>query len=180
MQGIVFTVLSDMLIEKFGMSFLNEVLDELDLKSGGAYTAGVQYDDEEVTQIVVKLSEKLSLSVDEILKIYGEYLFPRLLERLPNSSVDTSSLFNFLSQVDSVIHKEVRRIHPDVYLPTFECERLGESQLKMRYFSKRKLCSLSEGLILGAAVHFGSNITIHQTCCLKLGDDYCELVIDKE
>ena len=47
----------------------------------------------------------------------------------------------------------------------------------MGYRSPRKLCSFAEGLLLGAADHYGEQLTIEQPRCMKRGDDQCVLEI---
>ena len=47
----------------------------------------------------------------------------------------------------------------------------------MGYRSPRKMCSFAEGLLLGAADHFGERLTIAQPACMKRGDDHCVLEI---
>ena len=47
----------------------------------------------------------------------------------------------------------------------------------MGYRSPRKMCSFAEGLLLGAADHFGERLTIEQPACMKRGDDQCVLEI---
>lgn len=175
MQGVIYTILADMMIESQGMGFWNQLLSDLELPSNGIYTAGIQYKDEELLQIVGYLTKKLNISEIELVRSYGRFLFPRLLKRLPSGYVELSSLKRFLLQVDEVIHKEVKRIHPDVYLPEFSYEDPGANELVMIYRSRRKLCSLSEGLIYGAGEYFKTPVQIKHPKCMLRGDDHCRL-----
>ena len=45
----------------------------------------------------------------------------------------------------------------------------------MRYRSERRMCAFAEGLIEGAAEHFGERATIAQPQCMHRGDDHCVL-----
>ena len=47
----------------------------------------------------------------------------------------------------------------------------------MGYDSHRKMCSFAEGLIEGAAAHFGQQVAIVQPTCMLRGDDKCQLEI---
>jgi len=174
MQGLIYTVLADMVVELKGMSFWNTTLSELSLPSKGAYTAGEQYADEELYGLVKYLSNKLNLTEFELVKAYGNYLFPILLSRLPAGLI---SMKNFLLQIDDVIHKEVKRLHPEVYLPEFKYIDVSENELVMLYYSKRKLCSLSEGLIGGAAEYFNAKVEIKHPICMLAGHEHCRLEI---
>lgn len=177
MQGLIYTILADMVIESKGIGFWNKVLEEVNLPSKGIYTAGIQYDDAELMLLVEYLSDALNMPQFELIRLYGQYLFPKLLERLPQGYVELSSMKRFLLQVDEVIHKEVKRIHPNVYLPEFEYQDTAENQLIMMYRSKRKLCSLSEGLILGAGEYFNTPVNIAHPICMLEGHDHCRLEI---
>ena len=180
MQGIVYTILADMVVENYGMALWNEVISESELESGGAFTAGAQYNDSELIGIVNQLSLRLSVPANDLIRGYGEYLFPKLLEQLPLDDLDMSSMRAFLLQVDSVIHKEVKRIHSNAYLPSFEYEENGQDNLTMLYRSKRKLCALSEGLLAGASKYFSTPITINHSKCMHRGDDHCRLEIQMD
>ncbi len=177
MQGSIFTSFSEMVIEKMGMECWNELIYETQPASKGVYTAGAQYADSELVAMVVKLSSKTGTAVNELLGAFGEYTFGRLYQ---NSPADLSSLTNlrdFILAVDDVIHSEVKRVHPDAYLPTFEYFDIGNGDLKLHYFSKRKLCHVAIGLIRGAAVEFAEQIEITHPICMRDGSEHCELII---
>ncbi|TQV73778.1 guanylate cyclase [Aliikangiella marina] len=177
MQGLIYTILADMVIDMKGIPFWNEVIRESNVASKGAYTTGVQYDDEELFAIVEYLEKALELPQAEIIKLYGVHLFPILLEKMPVGSLEMSSMKRFLLQIDEVIHKEVKRVNPDVYLPEFQYIDPGKDELVMLYRSKRKLCPLSEGLIIGAGKHFNTEVTINHPICMHDGADHCRLEI---
>ncbi|TQV87595.1 heme NO-binding domain-containing protein [Aliikangiella coralliicola] len=175
MQGIIYTLLSDMVIEQAGMAAWNDVLNQVQPKSGGAYTAGQQYDDEELLSIVHFLSDKLSVPVADLIRQFGEYIFPALMARNPCDLPDGITAKEFLKQVDSVIHVGVKHIHPNAYLPTFRYEDPADNRLVMLYQSKRKMCTLAEGLIYGAGKHYDTHVDIKHTKCLHKDDDHCRL-----
>lgn len=45
------------------------------------------------------------------------------------------------------------------------------------YYSPRKLCAFAEGLLLGAADHYGQAINVQQPNCMNRGDPRCRLEI---
>jgi predicted hydrocarbon binding protein len=47
----------------------------------------------------------------------------------------------------------------------------------MEYRSERRLCAFAEGLLHGAADHYGERIEIERPACLKRGDDRCVLAV---
>ena len=178
MQGSIFTAFSDMIIEKMGMDQWNELINTTTPASGGAYTKGAQYEDSELVNMVVVLSEKTGLAVESLIQSFGEYLFTSLYNSCPSDMSKVTSLRDFLLMIDSVIHVEVKRLHPQAYLPKFEYEDGENNTLIMYYRSKRKLCHVSVGLINGAAKHFQEKIHISHPECMHDGAERCKLIID--
>lgn len=177
MQGIIFTALSDMVIEKLGMAVWDQLLDDADLPSQGAYTSGGRYDDAELLTLVGMLSERTGIAAPDLIRSFGEYLFAKLYASLPDSIRGSENLRQFLLAIENTIHKEVKRIYPDSYLPSFQYDDSNTKQLTMHYRSKRKLCFAAEGLIAGAAAQFKESIRIEHPVCMHHGADHCCFVV---
>ncbi|MFT5295171.1 MAG: putative hydrocarbon binding protein [Colwellia sp.] len=177
MQGSIFTTFSEMVIEKMGMSVWNKLLEKVNPSSEGVYTNGMQYDDSEILAYVSELSIITKVNVPTLVRTFGEYLFIHLFNSSPIQGSHIDNLKDFLTCIDAVIHKEVKRVYPDAYLPSFKYDETPEGDLIMFYKSKRKLCHLSEGLITGAAKHFEQSISIKHPECMHDGAEKCKLVI---
>lgn len=177
MQGSIYTTFADMVIEKMGMTVWNELLAIVAPQSQGVYTKGMYYDDAEIMALVTALSEKTNIDVPTLVKSFGEYLFSNLYQSSPANISHIDNLKDFLLAIDQVIHKEVKRVYPNAYLPSFEYSEADNGNLIMFYRSKRKLCHLSEGLIASAAKHFKQKITIKHPECMHHGADKCQLII---
>jgi len=178
MQGSIYTAFSDMVIEQMGMEKWNELIERTQPDSGGIYTSGAQYEDSELINMVVLLSEQTGIAVNDLVEAFGTYLFDILYR---NSSADVSSIDNlkdFLLAIDNVIHVEVQRVHPNAYLPKFEYEDGPNGGLIMYYSSKRKLCAVSVGLIKGAAAKFNESVTISHPECMHKGANKCKLIVN--
>jgi len=178
MQGTIYTAFSDMIIDKMGMAQWNELLDESDVPSRGVYTSGQLYDDNELITMVVVLSEKTGIAIEKLVEAFGQFLFDRLYSRSPVDVSKFEDLKTFLLAVDQNIHVEVKRGHPDAYLPKFDYEETAQGELIMYYSSKRKLCHLSIGLIQGAAKKFNENIEITHPQCMHDGAQCCKLIVN--
>ncbi|MCL9783082.1 heme NO-binding domain-containing protein [Vibrio sp. S4M6] len=178
MQGAVFTAFSDMIIEKMGMETLDELIDTTNPESGGAYTAGGNYADSELFNMVGALSEKTNIPAGELVRAFGEYLFEKLYNSCPADVSQIKDLKTFLLAIDSVIHKEVKRLYPQAYLPTFDYDETPDGNLTIIYNSDRKLCELAEGLIVGAAEHFSQPIQLTHPDCLHRGDKHCKIKVE--
>lgn len=160
MKGIVFSELNDMVDEVFGPDMMDDVLDECDLDSGGAYTSVGTYDHGEMLKLVTVLSEKSGIPVPDLVFKYGQYLFSQFGEFKPEFFKGVTNAFDFLESVDGHIHVEVRKLYHDAELPEFITERTDKNTLVMTYRSKRPFADLAAGMIQGCIDHFKENITV--------------------
>lgn len=175
MQGTVFTVFSEMVIQKFGMTYWNQLIEESHLSSGGAYTSVEQYDDQELFTLVKSISNQQDIPLPTLLEGFGEYLFPQLFPMTPKSLSHIHLLKDYILSIENVIHVEVQRLYPDSYLPTFEYEEINDTELIVYYQSKRKLCHVAIGLLKGASKHFNQEILLQQLECMHQGHDKCKI-----
>ena len=160
MLGVVFTELMEMVENKFGEDLLEDILDEVQLESGGAYTAVGSYSHKEIIQIVVALSKATELPVDDLVVAFGKHLMTVFAEKYPDFFSEVNDSFAFLSSVDQHIHKEVLKLYPNAELPQFICTEVDNMTLQMRYSSVRPFSNLARGLIEGTLSHFGEKATI--------------------
>ncbi|MFT6261284.1 MAG: hypothetical protein ACJA0E_000605 [Bermanella sp.] len=170
MQGIIFNALEEYVLEKAGMELWNSVIDDSKVASGGIYTARGKYDDAEIIALTTTLSEKLALSLNDCLNIFGEFLFNYLVDRGPIKVKDYTNLQSLLSELESVIYGGVKLINPDTYTPLLEYIPRDENSGELVYRSNRQLCPIAEGVIKGLAKHYYPSIIFSHTQCMH--DDY--------
>jgi hypothetical protein len=162
MKGIIFTAFLDLVEEKFGMEMLEEVISSANLPNEGAYTSVGTYDHSELIAMVVILSEKSSIAVEDLVKAFGEYLFGVLSQTYPHWLEGIDSAFGLLEKVDGFIHVEVKKLYPDAKPPDFDCRRISSTQLEMIYHSPRGMGDVAEGLILGCATYYAQSIGVQR------------------
>jgi hypothetical protein len=158
-KGIVFTELAEMVEGIFGMKKLNELIDSVDLESGGSYTSVGTYDSKELNQLVGSLSSMTGTPVDKLVHTYGRYFFDYLKNNYPDF-FDEEGAFEFFKTIDSHIHVEVKKLYPDAELPEFEFLEQGENILLLTYKSERKLSNFALGLIERTIEYFDENIEV--------------------
>jgi hypothetical protein len=174
MKGIVFTEFLSMVESLHGLDMVDDIIEMSDLPSGGAYTAVGTYDHTEIVSLVCNLSKETSTPVPALLQAFGSHLFHSLAKAYPNFVQRTTDPLEFLEQVETYIHVEVRKLYPDAELPSFVCSRPhSDNQLHMVYHSARHMEDVCEGLIKGSLDHFKSNATIER----KSIDDDSELFV---
>jgi len=178
MKGMIFTALADLVERDYGLATWQKALDSCDCTNSGAYSAGGSYPDHEILCLVGFLCEELDLPKEFVLRRFGESLFESLKASHPYFLTPHADTKSFLLSIKDVIHKDVEKLHPGTSLPwlSYASEETPK-HLTMLYQSKRKLCFLAEGLILGAANHFECEIALIHSRCVYRGDENCQLDI---
>jgi hypothetical protein len=160
MKGVVFTEFLEMVEERFSIDMVDDLLDDAQPASGGAYTSVGTYDHAEMVALVRALAERTRMSSAELLCAFGERLFGRFVVAYPRFFDEVTTAFQFLAGIEDIIHAEVRKLYPDAELPAFEVERHEVDELVLVYDSGRHLEDLAEGLIRGCGAYFGEHIVI--------------------
>jgi predicted hydrocarbon binding protein len=174
MKGIVFNIFSDLVTDNFGWETWDQLIERTKPGSDAIYTSGDVYPDEELVAYVTELSEITGAAAPALIRTFGKYMMHKFKGIHPEflEGMDAKS---FLSSVHDVIHVEVKKLHPDSLLPSFEYEDHAPDELTMIYASDRKLCPLAEGLIDGVAEVFEQKISISHPQCMHDGADSCRL-----
>jgi len=177
MKGIVFTEFLTMVEESFSLDMVDTIIEKSDLPSGGSYTSVGTYSHTEIADLVTNLSKESDISIPILLKTFGTYLFHSLARHYPEFVEEASDPLDFLEQVETYIHVEVKKLYPDAELPTFICSRPNSNnELHMIYESNRHMEDVCEGLIIGSLEHFKKNCSIARE---KLSDDRELFIISK-
>lgn len=154
MKGVVFSELLDWIERDHGVEVLDEVLLAADLPHGGAYTSAGWYDAEELAAIVASLARWTGAGEATLLQAYGRHLFGVLARAYPDLVARHANALDLLTAIESVVHAEVRKLHPDADLPRFGIVRDGP-RVVLEYSSPRPFADLARGLIDGCLAHFG-------------------------
>ena len=162
MKGIVFTEFLDMVDHKIAPEVADQIIEDVDVPSGCAYTAIGTYDYGEMIELVGALSERTGVSVADLQKAYGRHLFKVFTKKYPSMFRDGDTAFDVLERVDDTIHREVHKLYPDAELPVFKAARHDNVWLKLDYTANRPFADLAEGLIEGCIEHFGGGIEMHR------------------
>lgn len=158
MKGIVFTEFLNMLDTKFEPLFIETLIEEANLPSGGIYTSIGTYNVDEMVALVTLLSEKTGLSVPALEKTFGEYLLGAFVRQHPQQFGADEDTFSILTQLNDSIHVDVRKLYPDAELPVFSHTWATPDRLELKYRSPRPFADVAEGLITGCIAHFGDDI----------------------
>ncbi|WP_299260245.1 heme NO-binding domain-containing protein [uncultured Aquimarina sp.] len=172
MKGIVFTEFLELVEDKFGLDVVEEIIEKSELPSGGAYTAVGTYDFAEMLSLLKNLSEKTSVSIDDLLLTYAEHFFSVLAGSYPGLIEKYDDPIELLSSIENHIHIEVRKIYPDAELPTFEVLEKTKTSLVLIYKSSRAMYNFGLGLMNKTFEHYNASATIQLE---KLKEDGTEV-----
>lgn len=159
MLGIVFTALIEMLEEKVSPEFADDVIEEANLPTNGAYTAVGYYPYAEMQKLLSVLVEKTGKSEEVLLHDFGYFLFGKLADNHHQVLSGYNDVLQALEHLDDNIHVQVQKLYPDADLPRFSVMSRTDNAMRLRYYSTRELYPLAEGLMDGAADHFGNQIS---------------------
>ena len=173
MKGIIFNLAEEVLVAAHGDDVWDDVLEASGLD--GAYTSLGSYPDDELFALVSGASKVLGADAQAVVRAIGEGAIPLLAQRFPVFFDRHGSTRSFVLTVNDIIHPEVRKLYPGADVPEFTFDLPDPEVVIIGYRSDRKLCSLAEGFIAGAARHFGEEVSIEQTACMLHGEDHCSI-----
>lgn len=173
MLGIVFNALEEFVLETADMETWNAVIDASDLQSGGAYTFGVTYEDSEIVSLATNLCKQLDIPLETGLDLFGQFLFGYLIKKGPIELQEYNDTQTLLKNIEDVVHRDVKRLHPNAYTPFFEYLPDTQSSGSLTYASKRRLCMVAGGLLQGAAKHYGQSVEMEHVQCMHDGAENC-------
>lgn len=160
MKGVVFVELIAMAESIAGEDKVDEILDDCDLESGGVFTSVGNYPCSELMKVVQAFSDALDAPVDLLQNKFGQWMFNKFVDGYPVFFNGKNDAFTMLESIENEVHVEVRKLYPEVELPTFETIRVADGEMKMIYASERPLVAFCEGMIEACLSHFGKPATI--------------------
>ena len=175
MKGIVFNLLEEIVSRDHGEDVWDQLLAAAELD--GSYTSLGSYSDQDLMRLVAAASSALGTPPDEIVRWFGRSALPLFADRYPQFFEPHTSTRSFVLTLNRVIHPEVRKLYPGADVPVFDFDASSDEVLVMGYVSPRKMCAFAEGLIEGAAAHYGEQAAIEQPQCMVRGDEKCVLEI---
>ena len=175
MKGVVFNLLEELVTRDYGEDTWDALLDAAEVD--GAYTTLGSYDDADFGRLVAAASDALETPPDEMVRWFGRNALPLFHRSHPQLFERHSDTRSFVLTLNEIIHPDVRKLYPGADVPVFDFDASADGGLVIGYRSPRKLCSFAEGLLEGAALHFGEELAVDQRQCMKRGDHRCVLEV---
>lgn len=160
MRGVIFTELIEFMEDNLGFDLADSVVAGANLEAGGVFSQGGNYPFDELVKIVVSLSKKTGKDINELLTIFGEHLFVKLVGIYGKDIDKYTSTIDLVNEVEAIVHVEVKKLYPDADLPTFTIVKKDDNSLIIHYISDKKLEALAYGLMMGSAQYFNESINV--------------------
>lgn len=179
MHGIVLKGLKDFVVSRYDHETWLVVQREAGI-DGKVYVPITDYDDEDVLALVEAASELTGTEVPRLLREFGQFLVPPLVETYGVHVDEDWTGLELLANVESYIHTALRAKQLSTYTPpNLSAEWDGSDHVRVTYRSDRELCALAKGLISGVGDYYGEPLSVREQSCMLDGDDRCELLVTR-
>lgn len=179
MKGVVFVELIRMAESVMGEETVDDILDKADLNSDGAFSTVGNYPCSELITLVEAFGAHLGAPVETLQTQFGDWMFNRFVDGYPAFFEGKNDGFDMLDSIENEVHVEVRKLYPDVELPTFATERPGEGRFVMVYESERPLQHFCRGMVEACMKHFKHDYTLDMKASEKGGQYRAEFHLQK-
>jgi len=161
-KGVMFTGFVDWVEATRGLATADSLLTaaEGELSTDGAYTSVGNYPHRELIVLARALAEAEGTSTDAILRDYGRAAFGALAALQPEIMESFTNLYACLSNVEKLIHVQVRKLYQDAHPPLIGTTLAPFGEIYLEYTSQRDFTALCHGLILGAIDRYSPRATV--------------------
>lgn len=160
MKGLIFTELIDFVERHTSLILGEQIISDARLPNDGAFSAVGNYPHSQAIQLVEAAERHLDQPASELMRLFGNELFDRLLDIHPEFfSEDVNDTFSFLSSVQTHIHTEVEKLYPGSSPPQVVTSIEGD-QMTVIYESHRPFAMIALGLVEGCCAHFDDTLAV--------------------
>jgi len=171
-HGLIYSELERFAQLRLGPEGWNRLLSDARL-TGRRYSKTENYPSDDLTALVYAASQATGHSADTLVEAFGIFLVPTLLELFSSHLDPAWRTLETIEHTEEAFHVVVRnRLHATP--PPLKVSRLGPAEVRVRYASQRRLCSLARGIILGLAHRFQETVAITEAACMKQGAAVCD------
>jgi hypothetical protein len=172
MHGLVFAELEKFVTRAHGANTWQEILSQSGI-SAQVFVALGTYPDADLMRLVQAATVVTKTPLTPLLEGFGEFITPTLFSMYRTVIAPGWRTLDLVENTESVIHAVVRSRGGTP--PVLSATRQSPTHLIVNYGSKRKMCALARGIILGIARHYGENVGINETACMLFGAKACRL-----
>jgi len=177
MKGAIFKGIQLYITTQYGDEQWNAIKEESHCHEP-FFALGQSYPDELALQILGQASKITGETVEDLLLGIGRFWVVHI------GKANYPSIFGlvggnarqFLLNMNRA-HELVTQSLADAQPPRFEYAEPGGGTLRIKYFSRRNLCTLLRGLILGVGDYFDEKLEVTEIGCVSSGAEHCEIEV---
>jgi Haem-NO-binding len=178
MYGLVNAAFRELIISRHGLGKWEDIRRKLEIDSD-EFARMQPYADALTYQMVKHGAQATGVTEEELLSAFGEFWvtytdragYGALFEFAGDSLVD------FLLGLDE-LHARVGRNFPKLKPPSFRCDVIDRSTLRMHYLTDRSgLCPFVSGLLKGLSNRFQTPLDVTTLECRARGADHCVFLL---
>ncbi|RBP51425.1 heme NO-binding domain-containing protein [Arenicella xantha] len=154
MKGIILSEFVEFLEQHAGEDAAQQIIDQCQLASDGAYSRVGLYDYHELIQLLTESVSETGASAEEMLDGFSNHLFAVFKRDYGVFFEGIGNAAQMLMQIDNHIHVEVEKLYPDAELPRFDYRQDG-ANLILNYQSPRPLALVAKALVSACLKYFG-------------------------
>ncbi|XP_039695338.1 guanylate cyclase soluble subunit beta-2-like [Pteropus medius] len=152
--GFINTCLQSLVIEKFGEETWEKLKASAEVQD--AFMTYTVYDDLITIKLIQEACKVLGVSMEAILKLFGEYFFKFCKKSGYDRMLRTlgGNLTEFIENLDA-LHSYLALSYKEMNAPSFRLERGADRKILLHYYSDRSgLCHIVPGIIEAVAKDF--------------------------
>lgn len=127
-----------------------------------AQPAWASYDQAGFASMVRALLDRSGPGIEGLQRAFGEQMIHYCARNYPDY-FESTGFFEFLTDVQSRVHADIREACPDAELPSFECREESEARLVVTVHAPGGAAAFAEGLIGGCARYYDEDITLSKS-----------------
>jgi hypothetical protein len=158
-HGIVFEELREYVWKTDGAEAWTQLLQQA-VPGRRFYGPDSGYPDEELEALLAGLSTKAGVGRNELLRGFGKFVAPTLLDLYRPLLQPEWDLFDLLEHVEETIHRVVRLDDPAALPPSLRIDRAAKERVVVHYDSERKMCFFAKGIIDGLQAEYSQDVAI--------------------
>lgn len=173
MYGMINKALRHMVCRQHGEAVWRRILENAKVNDD-QFLLGEFYADKITYDLVGATATALRIPVAEVLEAFGEYWVLETAQEGYGALMDAGgeNLEEFLTNLPS-FHDRITLIFPNLQPPSFRCERLSDSSMRIHYFTQRPgLAPFVKGLLQGLGKRYRTAMVVDQVGSREAGSDH--------
>ncbi|WP_321298285.1 heme NO-binding domain-containing protein [Marinifilum fragile] len=179
MKGIFFTELLEMAEREYGSLAVDKIIPFLKVGDHGVFNANMDYPFSQFHELINRLANEVRIAPTDLTKLYGEYLFSRLIIIYRPHFAGNSDIFEFLEKIDYFIHVKLQADFPHQGITGFKTERINHNTFTVSYQSTHDLIDLAIGLFMGCQKFFNEDLTVNAEIKTEFDKEWVYFTLNK-